>query len=62
MKHEIRVFASWCNDNSADLNMWCNTCGIMVAEFNSNDPEGEPSVERLSEIAELHRAGMNPVV
>jgi hypothetical protein len=58
MKHEIKVYGSWCNNGTADLSVYCNTCSKFLAQVNSDEEPGELPVERLAEIAAEHREGM----
>lgn len=59
MEHEIVTYAAWCNDSSADLTLFCRTCGEYLLEVNSRDKVSEVPPERLAELAAEHR-GMKP--
>jgi hypothetical protein len=53
-EHKVVGYGSWCNDNSADLVLWCSTCNTEVASFNSYD-DGETPWERIAEVVAAHR-------
>ena len=54
MAHKITLRAGWCNDDTADLDVWC-TCDERhpIATFNSRD-DADPSLDQLNELAAKH--------
>ena len=53
MTHEIYTYASWCNDGSADLMVFCR-CGAELAVVNAGDAPGELTLGELMELAAKH--------
>ncbi len=53
-EHEIYASASWCNDTSADLDIYCR-CGEHLASVNSQDSPGEITLSQQVYLAAAHQ-------
>lgn len=53
MDHEIYVDGFWCNDNTANVDVWCR-CGTDLGSRNSTDTPSFYTVAELQQIEARH--------